>query len=80
MFGPHFKVVAHPSLVLLSLPLYKLTISSLKMGPKSFPQLTHGSKAEIKESSGVIFRVTIAYPKENSKIKDKFFKKILTQE
>ena len=33
----------------------------------------------IKKSSGQIFHVTIVYLKENSKIKDKFFKKILTE-
>ena len=37
-----------------------------------------GSKTEIKKSSGQIFHATIAYLKENSKIKDKFLKKILT--
>mgnify|MGYP006896126878 CR=1 FL=1 len=39
----------------------------------------HRLKTEIKKSSGQIFCVNIAYLKENSKIKDKFFKKILTQ-
>ena len=39
----------------------------------------HGSKTEIKKSSGQIFRVTMVYLKENSTIKGKFFKKILTQ-
>ena len=59
--------------------MYKLTFCSLKIGPKNCPQLMHRSKTEIKKSSGQIFRVNIAYLKENSKIKDKFFKKILTQ-
>ena len=36
-----------------------------------------GTKTEIKKSSGQIFHVTIGYLKENSKIKDKFFKKFL---
>ena len=49
--------------------MYKLTFSSLKIGPKNCPQLMHRSKTEIKKSSGQIFRVNIAYLKENSKIK-----------
>ena len=52
------------------LPVYKSTFYSLKISPRSCPQLIHGSK---------IFYVTIAYLKENSKIKDKFFKKILAK-
>lgn len=36
-----------------------------------------GSKTEIKKSSGQIFYVTIAYLKENFKIKDKFSRKFL---
>ena len=36
-------------------------------------RLIHGSKTEIKKSVGQIFRVTITYLPENSKIKDKFF-------
>ena len=55
------------------------TFYSLKIGPKKRPQLLHGSKTEIKKSSGQILCVAIAYLKENSKIKDKFFRKILTQ-
>ena len=38
-----------------------------------------GSKTEIKKSSGQIYHVIIVYLKENSKVKDKFFKSILTQ-
>ena len=38
----------------------------------------HESKTEINKSSGQIFHVTIVYLKEKSKIKDNFFKKILT--
>ena len=57
----------------------KLTLYSLKIGPKNHPRLIHGSKAKIKKSSGQIFHVTTAYLKDNSKIKDKFFKKIITQ-
>ena len=49
--------------------MYKLTFCSLKIGPKNCPQLMHRSKTEIKKSSGQIFRVNIAYLKENSKIK-----------
>ena len=59
--------------------MYKLTFYSLKIGPKNRPQLIHGSKTEIKKSSGQIFHVTIAYLKENSTIREKFFKNILTQ-
>lgn len=36
-------------------------------------------KTEIKKGFGQIFLVTIAYLKEDSKIRDKFFKIILTQ-
>ena len=39
----------------------------------------HGSKTEIKVQDKLFFRVTMVYLKENSTIKDKFFKKILTQ-
>ena len=56
----------------LYLPMYKSTFYSLKIGPKSRPRLIHGSKTEIKRSSGQIFCVTIAYMKENSRIRDKF--------
>ena len=38
-----------------------------------------GQKLRSRKVVGKFFRVTIAYLKENSKIKDKFFKKILTQ-
>ena len=48
--------------------MYQLTFYSLKIGKKN--RLTHGSKSEIKNSSGQVFCVTIAYLKENSKIKD----------
>ena len=61
------------------LPVCKSIFYSLKIGPKNGPWLIHGSKTEIKKSSGPISHVTIAYLKENSKIKDKFFKSILTQ-
>ena len=62
------------------LPVYKSTFYRLKSSSKNCPLLIHGSKPEIKKkSSGQIFRVTIAYLKENSKIKYKFLKKILTQ-
>ena len=60
------------------LPVYKSTLYRLKSSSKNCHLLIHGSKPEIK-NSGQIFRVTIAYLKENSKIKDKFLKKILTQ-
>jgi len=49
MFGPHFKVVSHPSLVILHLPVYKFAFSRLKIGPKNCSQLIHGSKTEIKK-------------------------------
>ena len=52
--------------------MYKSTFCSLKMGPKNCPQLIHGLKTDIRKSSGQIFIVTIAYLKENSKIKDVF--------
>ena len=55
--------------------MYKSTFYSLKIGQKNRPRLIHGSKTEIKKSSGQISM----QPKENFKIKDKFFKKILTQ-
>ena len=42
------------------------------MGPKNCPRLIHGLKTDIEKSSGQIFIVTIAYLKENSKIKDVF--------
>ena len=61
------------------LPVYKSIFYSLKIGPKNRCGLIHGSKTEIKKSSGQISHVTIAYLKENSKIKDKFFKGILTR-
>ena len=50
------------------LPMCKSTLYSLKIGPKNRPQLIQGSKTDIKNSSGQIFGVTIAYLKENSKI------------
>ena len=65
------------SLTILYLPVYKLTFYSLKIDQKNHCGLAHGSKTEIKKSSGQIFHVTIGYLKENSKIKDKFFKKFL---
>ena len=34
------------------LPVYKLTFYSLKICPKNRPRLMHGSKTEIKKSSG----------------------------
>ena len=55
--------------------MYKFTFDSLNIIPKNHPRLIHGSKTEIKKSSRQIFGVTIAYLKENSKIKNKFFKK-----
>ena len=60
-------------------PVYKLTFYSLKIGPKNRLWLINVSKTEIKKSFGQIFRVNIVYLKKNSKIKDKFFRKILTQ-
>ena len=44
-------------------------------GPKNRPLLILGSK----KVQDIFFVATIAYLKENSKIKDKFFTKILTQ-
>ena len=61
------------------LPVYKSTFFSLKNSPKKSPRLIHGSKTDVKKCSGQIFRVTMAYLKENSKVIDKFFEKILTQ-
>ena len=55
--------------------MYKFTFYSLNIIPKNHPRLIHGSKTEIKKSSRQIFGVTVAYLKENSKIKSKFFKK-----
>ena len=57
--------------------MYKSTFYRPKIGPKSRHQLIRGSKTEIQKSLGQIFCVIIAYLKENSKIKDKFFKKFL---
>jgi len=59
--------------------VYKSTFFSVKNSPKNRPRLIHGSKTDVKKCSGQIFRVTMAYLKENSKVKDKFFEKILTQ-
>ena len=42
---------------ILHLPVYKSTFYSLKIGQKNRPQLIHGSKTEIKNSSGQIFFV-----------------------
>ena len=36
------------------LPVYKLTFYGVKIGPKNRPRLIHGSKTEIKKSSGQI--------------------------
>ena len=41
------------------LPEYKSTFYSLKIGSKNRPRLIHGSKTEIKKSSGQIFCVNI---------------------
>ena len=57
-------------LVLPYLPVYKLTFYSLKVGPKITLDLYVGQKLRSKQSPGQIFRVTIAYLNENSKIKD----------
>ena len=70
-----------PDIKMRHLPVFtvhKSTFYSLKIGLKKRPPLIHGSKTE-KKNSGQIFHATIAYLKENSKIKDKFFKKILPQ-
>jgi len=64
---------------ILYLLVYKSTFYSLKITPENCPQLIHGSKTGFKKRSGQIFHVTIVYLKENSKIRNKFFKKILTQ-
>ena len=60
-------------------PCIRQPFTAKKIGPKNHPRLIHWSKTEIKKSSGQIFCVTIVHLKENSKIKDKFFKKILFQ-
>ena len=67
------------SLQLLYLRVHKLTFYSLKLDKKNALDLYMGQKTEITKSSGHIFCVTIVYLKENSRIKGKFFKKILTQ-
>ena len=41
------------------LPTYKSTFYSLKIGPKNRPRLIHGSKTEIKKSSGQICIIII---------------------
>ena len=62
------------------LPVFKSTFHSLKICPKKIAlDLYMGQKMRLKKSLGQIFHGTIVYLKENSKIKDKFFKKILTQ-
>ena len=43
------------------LPMYKSTFCSLKIGPKNHPQLTHGSKTGIKNSSGQICITIVSY-------------------
>ena len=40
---------------LLFSPMYKSTFYNLKIGPTNRSQLIHGSKTEIKKSSGQIF-------------------------
>ena len=57
---------------ILYLLVYKSTFHSLKITPKNCLRLIHGSKTEIKKSSGRIFHVTIVYLKENSKIREVF--------
>ena len=57
----------------LYVPYYKSTFYSLIIGTKNCPPLIHGSKTEIKKSSGKIFHVTIVYLKENSKDKRQVF-------
>ena len=61
------------------LPVYKSTLYSLKISPKNGPRLIHGSKTEIKKSSGQISIIIKNKLKENSETKDNIFKKILTQ-
>ena len=74
---PNYYFFPLGSYSILYLLMYKSTFYSLKITPKNSPQLIHGSKTEFKKRSGQIFHVTIVYLKENSKIRNKFFKKIL---
>ena len=48
-------------LLKLYLPVYKSTFYSLKICPKNCPQLIHGSKAEIKKSSGQISIIIVSH-------------------
>ena len=43
------------------LPVYKSTFYSLKICPKNRPRLIHGSKTEIKKSSGRISTIIVSY-------------------
>ena len=45
---------------LLYLPVYKSTFYSLKICPKNRPRLIHGSKTEIKKSSGQISIIIVS--------------------
>jgi len=60
--------------------VYKSTFYSLKKRSKKSPSTNAWVKNwGQKKVQDKVFRVTIAYLKENSKIKDKFFEKICTQ-
>ena len=48
-------------LVIPYLPLYKATFYSLKTCPKNRPRLIHGSKTEIKKTSGQISIIIVLY-------------------
>ena len=59
-------------------PVNKFIFNSLKICPKTNPRLYMGQKLRLRKVEDK-FCVAIAYLKENSNTKDKFFKKILTQ-
>ena len=60
-------------------PMYKSTFYSVKIGSKYHRRLINGSKTEIKKIQDKFLVSPKHTWKQNSKIKDKFFKKILTQ-
>ena len=43
------------------LPVYKSTFYNLKISPKNRPRLIHGSKTEIKKSSGQLSIIIVSY-------------------
>ena len=52
------------------LPVYKSTFYSLKICPKNRPRLIHGSKTEIKKSSGQISIIIVSYGNKHPLLHD----------